>query len=462
VATRDVLRPKVLARKVLLPPVMAGAAVACLLAALALTAATGGIRAHGANPLAGSAHDKLVASLSQETEGTPAASDIRAARKPLPERLRLLHRHPYFALYVRAEHRFHVPWVLVASVHYQETGFGKRPKRESAEARVTAIARQLHVAQAREGGLGAAAVRAVARRYGHKPGAAVSTAMVVERARAWRLLGAIPRPGTGELATPAVGAVGGCGYFGCPRPGHLHNGVDFLAPAGAPVHAADGGRVALLQAPGESGGYGNFLCVQHRPHLASCYAHLSAFAAHMQLGAKVKRGQVIGLVGSTGSSTAPHLHFEVRRGPAACQACAVDPLPLLSGEVPQSAVPKMLSQAGAAASAALPRAAGAAPVSAAPRTAPAATVPVAPPATATPKAPTAAPRTSGSSLPAAPAPASHAAPPAAAPAAPAAPSAPSYPTSSGGPTVAAQGTGGASPTGSSPPPGAVAAPQPPD
>jgi hypothetical protein len=142
------------------------------------------------------------------------------------------------------------------------------------------------------------------------------------------------------------GVVSGCGYFGCPRPGHLHNGIDLIAPAGTPIHAADGGTVALLQSIDQSGGYGNFICLQHRPHLATCYAHLSAVAAGLQVGDRVRRGEVIGLVGSTGSSSAPHLHFEVRRGPAACQTCAVDPLPYLSGDVPQAVVPEMLTLAG--------------------------------------------------------------------------------------------------------------------
>ena len=206
--------------------------------------------------------------------------------------------------------------------------------------KVMAIASRLHAAGVRR--LGPRARRATARRYGSGARGRLSAAMVIERARAWQLLGVIPLPGSGELATPVRGSVGGCGYFGCPRPGHLHNGIDFLAPAGRPVHAADAGRVALVQPRGASGGYGNFICLQHRPHLAPCYAHLGAFAPGLRPGKRVERGQVLGLVGSTGSSSGPHLHFELRRGAARCQSCAVDPLSLLDGQVPQASVPELL------------------------------------------------------------------------------------------------------------------------
>lgn len=337
--TRERVRPAVLARKVLLPPVLAGVAVACMLAAIALTAADGS-RASG-NPLAAGAGDEqLVPALSADLEGSPQPRDVRRVRRPLPERLRVLHRHPYFRHYALAQRRFGVPWVLVASVHYQETGFRRGTRRDDAGV-VMAIAARLGSAQAFRG-LGAVAQRAVRRRYGAGAKGRVSTAMVLERAREWRLLGALPRPGRGELVTPAAGVVGGCGYFGCPRPGHLHDGLDFLAPTGTPVRAADAGEVVLVQAPGRSGGYGNFVCLQHRPHLASCYAHLSAVKARVRKGARVRRGEVIGRVGSTGSSTAPHLHFEVRAGPAECQGCAVDPLGLLSGEAPRKRVARML------------------------------------------------------------------------------------------------------------------------
>jgi murein DD-endopeptidase MepM/ murein hydrolase activator NlpD len=327
------------------------------------------------NPLAPQqpSHDALARQVkTKDLEGTITPADIRRAQKPLSERRRLLAKHPYFFLYTIAKERFDVSLYLLAAVHYQETGFHRAPAKFGTYRRwkrnrnaidsvvrparyphhsgrhpsvrddfdvVMAIAQGLKRNGAR--GLGGATTRAIGLRYGSDPDGRLAAAMVLERARAWRLLGTIPLPGRGELATPVKGVVGGCGYFGCPRPGHLHNGVDFLAPSGTPIHAADDGIVASVESPGESGGYGNFVCIQHRPHLASCYAHMSAFAANVHPGARVHRGQVIGLVGSTGSSTAPHLHFEVRRGPAACQACAVDPLPMLSGEVPEDTLPKM-------------------------------------------------------------------------------------------------------------------------
>jgi murein DD-endopeptidase MepM/ murein hydrolase activator NlpD len=371
--TRDRLRPAVLVRRILLPPLLAGLAAVCLLVVFAAGASQ---RAKASNPLGGGGTD-LVRQLAGDLEGTPSLKDIVRARRPLSVRKRLLAAHPYYALYRLAKRRYGVPWVLIASVHYQETGFAEAPtelahrpawyrhkyasrglQRPAAYPNrserhpsirddfdvIMAIGAELRSAHARD--LHESAVRAAAVRYGADPQGRLSAAMVVERARAWKVLGTLPLPGRGELATPVKGVVGGCGYFGCPRPGHLHNGIDMLAPAGTPVHAADSGSVALLESIGQSGGYGNFLCLQHRPHLATCYAHLSAVAAGMHIGARVKRGEVIGLVGSTGSSSAPHLHFEVRRGPAACQSCAVDPAPFLDGQVPQAVVPEMLGLVG--------------------------------------------------------------------------------------------------------------------
>lgn len=388
----DRLRPGALVRRVLLAPALAGGAALCLFLVLAVT---GSPSAKDRNPGArGDADDdaasrEFVVKLKRDVEGTPTAVDIRRAQVPIPQRKRRLRAHPYYALYKAAKQRYGVSWFLVASVHYQETGFKRaRIKAKSVHVRkrdftkVMAIASQLDKHNATD--LGPSAVRAVAARYGHSPRGRLSAAMVIERARAWKLLGVLPLPGSGELAQPVKGTVGGCGYFGCPRPGHLHNGVDFLAPAGTPVHAADAGRVAIIQLPGVSGGYGNFVCLQHRPHLASCYAHLSAFAPNLKVGHRVKRGEVIGLVGSTGSSTAPHLHFEVRRGAASCQACAVDPIQLLDGKVPQAGVPALLRRTRAAGPVATSARVASAYVPRAP-VAPAAPAPTAPPAQAAPQ-----------------------------------------------------------------------------
>jgi murein DD-endopeptidase MepM/ murein hydrolase activator NlpD len=363
-----------LARQVLLPTIFVGTAILCMLLAIALTFTQ---RAKMSNALSPQERSQIaVKQLSADLEGRITPADIRRARKPLSERKRLLAAHPYYSLYTIAKQRFGVSLFLLAAAHYQETGFGKAPhtlagnqswlryRTAAATANVVrpahyphrssthpsvkddfdvvmALAAQLKANHAQQS-LGASATKALAKRYGSTPQGQIATAMVIERAKAWRLLGTLPLPGRGELATPVKGVVGGCGYFGCPRPGHLHNGVDFLAPQGTPIHAVDAGTIALVQGISQSGGYGNFVCIQHRPHLASCYAHMSAYAAGVHLGARVKRGQVIGLVGTTGSSTAPHLHFEIRRGPAACQSCAVDPLPLLSGDVPDAVLPKMV------------------------------------------------------------------------------------------------------------------------
>jgi murein DD-endopeptidase MepM/ murein hydrolase activator NlpD len=86
-----------------------------------------------------------------------------------------------------------------------------------------------------------------------------------------------------------------------------HTGIDFAAAAGAPVLAALSGRVVYV---GDYGGYGTVVAIQHNPRLYTLYAHLSETYAPM--GAWVEQSTPIGAVGSTGASTGPHLHFEVR------------------------------------------------------------------------------------------------------------------------------------------------------
>ncbi|WP_433375095.1 M23 family metallopeptidase [Actinoplanes sp. CA-142083] len=91
----------------------------------------------------------------------------------------------------------------------------------------------------------------------------------------------------------------------------LHAGTDFAAPGGAPIHVAASGHVIRA---GWNGGYGNYTCVSHGRiggyGFQTCYGHQSAILVHV--GEYVRRGEVIGRVGTTGASTGNHLHFETR------------------------------------------------------------------------------------------------------------------------------------------------------
>ncbi|GAF01525.1 M23 family metallopeptidase [Saccharicrinis fermentans] len=87
----------------------------------------------------------------------------------------------------------------------------------------------------------------------------------------------------------------------------FHSGMDFTAPTGTDVYATGDGKVSKITR--EKTGYGNRIEIDHGFGFRTLYAHLSAF--NVKLGQKVKRGDVIGFVGSTGTSTAPHLHYEV-------------------------------------------------------------------------------------------------------------------------------------------------------
>jgi len=115
------------------------------------------------------------------------------------------------------------------------------------------------------------------------------------------------RYGSGQLIWPVDGPV--VSGFGM-RWGHMHEGIDIAAPAGTPIRAAASGSVVLLQSEAESGGYGNFTCLDHGGGLQTCYAHQSSFA--VGAGQSVSQGDVIGYVGCTGHCFGDHLHFEVR------------------------------------------------------------------------------------------------------------------------------------------------------
>jgi murein DD-endopeptidase MepM/ murein hydrolase activator NlpD len=120
-------------------------------------------------------------------------------------------------------------------------------------------------------------------------------------------------------------------YAGFP---HFHTGVDLGVPLGTPVFAAADGVVVLARpmtdASGSLVGYGNYVIIQHDTGLKTLYGHLLLIG--VKEGDVVKRGQLIGLVGSTGNSTGPHTHFEVR-----VDNSPVDPMQLLPAGDPQPA-----------------------------------------------------------------------------------------------------------------------------
>ncbi len=101
----------------------------------------------------------------------------------------------------------------------------------------------------------------------------------------------------------------GFGYRSDPFTGDAayHAGLDFRGPIGAPIYAAAAGTVSFA---GVRSGYGNCIEIDHGNGLMTRYAHMSGYRA--RAGQKVAAGQVVGLIGSTGRSTGPHLHFEVR------------------------------------------------------------------------------------------------------------------------------------------------------
>ena len=90
----------------------------------------------------------------------------------------------------------------------------------------------------------------------------------------------------------------------------MHHGVDYAAPIGTQVWAVADGIVNYV---GVMGGYGNLIILKHKGGLETRYGHLSRFASGMRRGLSVEQGRLIGYVGSTGISTGPHLHFEMRQ-----------------------------------------------------------------------------------------------------------------------------------------------------
>jgi len=114
------------------------------------------------------------------------------------------------------------------------------------------------------------------------------------------------------MRTPIDGARLSSGYGNRKHPtlgyNKLHTGVDFAAPRGTPIYAAGDGAIDFI---GRKGGYGKYIRIRHNGEYSTAYAHMKSYANALKSGRRVRQGQVIGYVGTTGRSTGPHLHYEI-------------------------------------------------------------------------------------------------------------------------------------------------------
>jgi murein DD-endopeptidase MepM/ murein hydrolase activator NlpD len=106
----------------------------------------------------------------------------------------------------------------------------------------------------------------------------------------------IMRSGFGSRKHPILGYV------------KMHTGIDWAAPMGTPIYASGNGAVSMV---GWESGYGKYIRIKHNNGYETAYGHMTAYARGMEQGARVRQGQVIGYVGSTGLSTGAHLHYEI-------------------------------------------------------------------------------------------------------------------------------------------------------
>ncbi|MBN2260778.1 MAG: M23 family metallopeptidase [Clostridiales bacterium] len=123
-----------------------------------------------------------------------------------------------------------------------------------------------------------------------------------------------PKIGTGTFSYPfdtnrgTVTSDFGMRYHPIYHDYRRHTGIDIALPMGTPIYAADGGKVISV---GYSSGYGTMIKIDHGANMETVYAHLSK--TYVKVGDKVFKGEKIGLSGNSGTSTGPHLHFEVRK-----------------------------------------------------------------------------------------------------------------------------------------------------
>ncbi len=113
----------------------------------------------------------------------------------------------------------------------------------------------------------------------------------------------------------------------------FHAGIDFCASSGTPIHATGDGMVVKVER--ERGGYGNSIVIDHGFSYQTLYAHMSKII--VQRGQIVKRGQLVGLVGNTGKSTAPHVHYEVYKN-----GTPIDPINYFFNDITPEEYQKMI------------------------------------------------------------------------------------------------------------------------
>ena len=116
----------------------------------------------------------------------------------------------------------------------------------------------------------------------------------------------------------------------------MHKGMDFTAPRGTAIYATSAGDV--IRAHNSSSGYGKHIRINHGYGYVTLYAHLSKY--NVRKGQKVKRGDIIGFVGNTGRSQAPHLHYEVIK-----DGIAINPINFYSGDLTPAEFEAMLEVA---------------------------------------------------------------------------------------------------------------------
>jgi murein DD-endopeptidase MepM/ murein hydrolase activator NlpD len=283
----------------------------------------------------------------------------------------------FLAVYRESARVFDLDWLVLASIHDQETGFSTNPTTyhglnpagccagpfqinltngpsSTWDTHRTAFHRGQRPAQyphrqpphpsvyddfdaamaaasllrddGADSGLGEQTWNAVRAYNGAGPVAVTYANAVLSRARAWAQAPNAPAltPGAGRAALvwPVRGPI--TSPF-CERRAWeaCHPGIDIAVRSGTVILAAASGRVSLTQTTGQSGGYGNYTCLQHTAAVSTCYAHQATIL--VRLGQLVARGQAIGSSDCTGRCYGPHLHFEVRlNGQPVCPAPYLD------------------------------------------------------------------------------------------------------------------------------------------